>query len=291
MSAKRIVFPPQENTGSAHEADEPVDRDLFSGDVAGYAQQHAAGNTAAKARAVYASAGNEGAGRDLRGRQPFPDEMPSYDPSRSCNPLGDFPEDALFALQEDHDEDRREPREQPDRRAAAGAPAPLSDAELAALCRERICPACPEKKEADEQRLRAAADLDNAGKRLAREREEQARFASVAVLSAIIPSLDNLDLALQHAAPDAACKNFVTGVRMTRKLLGDALAAHGLEQIGQVGEEFDPAVHEAVGTEDFPDVAAGCVGKLLTAGYKLRERLLRPARVLVCKKHETDADG
>ncbi|MDR2604213.1 MAG: nucleotide exchange factor GrpE [Desulfovibrio sp.] len=217
--------------------------------------------------------------------------MPAYEPSRFFNPLGDFPEDALFALQEDHAGEQPEQQEQSEQHGAGDIPASLSDEKLAVLCRERICPSCPEKKEADEQRLRAAADLDNARKRLAREREEQVRYAAEAVLSALIPSLDNLDLALQHAAPDAACQNFVTGVRMTRKLMGDALAAHGLEQIGQVGEEFDPAVHEAVGAEDFPDVAAGCVGKLLTAGYKLRERLLRPARVLVCKKHEGGADG
>jgi molecular chaperone GrpE len=286
MSVKRTVFPPQKNTAFGYEADEPADRGDSHGHGDGSAQRHNAGN-ATRGRAAYASAGNGEAGRDPHGRQPFPDEMPSYEPSRFYNPLGDFPDDALFALQEDH---AGEQPEQPEERDADDAPAPLSDESAAAFCRERICPSCPEKKKADEERMRAAADLDNARKRLAREREEQVRFAAEAVLNALIPSLDNLDLALQHAAPDAACKNFVTGVRMTRKLMGDALAAHGLEQIGQVGEEFDPAVHEAVGTEDFPDIAAGCVGKLLTAGYKLHERLLRPARVLVCKKHEAGAD-
>ncbi|MDR1685709.1 MAG: nucleotide exchange factor GrpE [Desulfovibrio sp.] len=290
MSIKRTVFPPQKNTGFGHEADEPADRDTFPGHADGSAQQHITGS-AARGRAAYSAAGNGGSVRDPHARRPFPDEMPSYEPSRSYNPLGDFPDDALFALQEDRAGEPRELREQPEQHGTGDMQAPFSDEALATFCRERICPACPEKKEADEERLRAAADLDNARKRLAREREEHARFAAEAVLSGIIPSLDNLDLALQHAAPDAACKNFVTGVRMTRKLMGDALAAHGLEQLGQVGEEFDPAVHEAVGTEDFPDVAAGCVGKLLTAGYKLHERLLRPARVLVCKKHEAGAGG
>jgi molecular chaperone GrpE len=284
MSAKKTVFPLQKNTGVGPGADEPADRDAFPGDVAGSSQQHVTGNEA-RGRAAYSSAGDGGTSRDPYGRRLFPDEMPSYEPARSYNPLGDFADDALFALQEDYAGEQRE------QHGADAVPMPLSDEELAALCRERVCPACPAKKEADAERLRAAADLDNARKRLAREREEQAHFAAEAVLSALVPSLDNLDLALQHAAPDAACKNFVTGVRMTRKLMGDALAAHGLEQVGQIGEEFDPTVHEAVGTEDFPDIAPGCVGKLLTAGYRLHERLLRPARVLVCKKHEAGAGG
>jgi molecular chaperone GrpE len=274
MSAKRTVFPPQKNNaGVERDTGDASDGEFFSGEVAGSAQQSGAGH-ATRGRAAYASAG--GSGHDGLSRQrPFPDEMPSYEPSRSYNPLGDFPDDAFSALQDDQAGEQS---------GAEDIPASLADEKSAERCRDRICPACPEKKEAAEERLRAAAELDNARKRLAREREEQLRFAAETVLSALIPSLDNLDLALQHANPDAACKNFVTGVRMTRKLMGDALAAQGLEQIGQVGEEFDPAVHEAVGMEDFPEVAAGCVGKLLTPGYKLHERLLRPARVLVCKR-------
>jgi molecular chaperone GrpE len=161
----------------------------------------------------------------------------------------------------------------------------ILDAEtLAALCAERVCPGCPEKREADEVRLRALAELDNARKRLAREREEQARFASEAVLTAVIPSLDNLNLALQHAAPAEARTDFVTGVRMTRDLLLDALKQHGLQSVGEVGEVFDPARHEAVGVAASDEVPDGCVCSLLTAGYTLHGRLLRPAKVLVCKK-------
>lgn len=151
-------------------------------------------------------------------------------------------------------------------------------------CRKRVCPSCTVKKEADDAQLRALADLDNARKRLAREREEQVRFAAESILSDIIPSLDNLDLALQHAGSHEACKNFVVGVQMTRKLMQEALTKHGLIQVGSVGEEFNPALHEAVGTNNDPEVPSGHVCSLLSHGYSLNGRLLKPARVMVCKK-------
>jgi molecular chaperone GrpE len=155
---------------------------------------------------------------------------------------------------------------------------------LSAECQKRVCPACQVKKEADDARLRALADLDNAKKRLAREREEQVRFAAESVLTDIIPSLDNLDLALQHAGNDQACANLVVGVRMTRKLLQEALTKNGLRTVGDMGEEFDPAIHEAVGVVNSPDTPDGHVCSLLAYGYMLNDRLLRPARVMVCRK-------
>ncbi|MDR1945929.1 MAG: nucleotide exchange factor GrpE [Desulfovibrio sp.] len=280
MSARRTVFPPRNNNARPRR---DADEARAYGDLLFDADQPASqkdGKNAARGRAAYDSTG--GKGKDAGGenpRRPSPDEMPPYEASRSFNPLGDFPDDTLFPAPADREDD-----DEQQQLVDGDIPASLSDDTLAALCRERICPSCPEKKEVEEERLRAAADLDNARKRLAREREEQVRFAAEAVLTGIIPSLDNLDLALQYASPNAACKDFVVGVRMTRKLMGDTLAAQGLEQIGQVGDEFNPAVHEAVGTEDSPDVLEGHVCKLLTSGYKLRERLLRPARVMVCKK-------
>lgn len=159
----------------------------------------------------------------------------------------------------------------------------VTDDALRAECEKRICPSCQVYKQSEEQRLRALAELDNARKRLERERGEQIRFASEKVLNDILPSLDNLDLALQHANRDA-CKDFVVGVEMTRKLLQDALAKHGLTKVGEVGEEFNPALHEAVGMNADPNVENGHVCALLGSGYKLNDRLLRPARVMVCKK-------
>ncbi len=160
----------------------------------------------------------------------------------------------------------------------------MSDEELLAVCKPRLCGSCPVQKEADDSRLRALAEVDNARKRMAREKEEYVRYAGEAVLADILPSLDNLDLALQHATQEDVCKNFVVGVEMTKKLLLDALKKHGLERAGTVGEPFDPALHEAVGMTDDENVPDGHVCALLSCGYRLHSRLLRPARVVVCKK-------
>lgn len=160
----------------------------------------------------------------------------------------------------------------------------IDDDTLRAMCQMRVCPDCSMHKEAEEARLRAMAEIDNAKKRMGREREEQTRFAAQSILSDIIPSLDNLDLALQHAGNNEACTGFVSGVEMTRNLLLDALKKHGLTAVGAVGEKFDPALHEAVGMTDVPEVPHGYVCNLLSRGYTLRDRLLRPARVMVCQK-------
>lgn len=140
------------------------------------------------------------------------------------------------------------------------------------------------KKEAGEAKLRAMAEVDNIRKRLQREKEEAVRYAASSVLADILPSLDNLDLALEHAKGKEACKDFFIGVDMTRKLLLDALKKHGLEPVGCLGDEFDPNFHEAVGMNAHPDYADNHVCGLMSKGYKLNDRLLRPARVVVSKK-------
>lgn len=160
----------------------------------------------------------------------------------------------------------------------------ISDEELAEVCRVRLGYSPADRQETEEIRLRALADMDNARKRLAREKEEIQRYAGESVLSDILPALDTLDLALSHAPKDDVSKNFVIGVDMTRKMLLEALGRHGLTEVGQLGEPFDPATHEAIGAEAHPDYAPDTVCGLMSKGYKLKDRLLRPAKVMVCKR-------
>ena len=142
---------------------------------------------------------------------------------------------------------------------------------------------CPHCADAEKARLLALADLENARKRLAREKEDFVKYAGESILADIIPALDNLDLALAYAPEGKECRNFVVGVGMTRKLLLDALARHGLEQVGELGESFDPAKHEAMEMKPHPEYVSGQVCGLMNKGYRLKERLIRPARVMVCK--------
>ena len=137
------------------------------------------------------------------------------------------------------------------------------------------------KAEVEELRLRAAAEMENFKKRLTREHQEQMRYAAENVLSDLLPTLDNLDLALQYGSKHEACKDMLQGVAMTRKLLREAVTKHGLTPLGEEGEEFNPEVHEAVGFDARPDLASGAVARVLQRGYKLGDRLLRPATVMI----------
>nr|WP_321256116.1 nucleotide exchange factor GrpE [uncultured Pseudodesulfovibrio sp.] len=161
----------------------------------------------------------------------------------------------------------------------------LSQEELHALCLESVCPECDVFKEAEGIRLRALADAENVKKRLFRENEEMKKYAGESVLADLLPVLDNLDLALAHTGNlDDACKNFVIGVDMTRKLFLDAVKGHGLEAVPvSVGSDFDPEVHEAVGTVQEPKLADNQIAQIVQGGYLLKGRLIRPAKVMVNK--------
>ena len=155
------------------------------------------------------------------------------------------------------------------------APAAEHAATVESIIEERC------KAELNEMRLRNAAEMDNFKKRLSREHDEQMRYAAEKVLGDLLPTLDNLDLALRYGSKSEACKDMLQGVAMTHKLLLDAVEKHGLKPLGEEGEEFDPNVHEAVGFEDRPDFAPNSVARVLQRGFKLGDRLLRPAKVMV----------
>lgn len=161
----------------------------------------------------------------------------------------------------------------------------LSQDELNALCRQSVCPECDVFKEAEGVRLRALADAENVKKRLLRETEEIKKYAGESILADLLPVLDNLDLALAHTDNlDGACKNFVIGVDMTRKLFLDAVKGHGLEKVdAAVGGEFDPEVHEAVGTVQQGELGENQIAQIVQRGYVLKGRLIRPAKVMVNK--------
>ena len=159
----------------------------------------------------------------------------------------------------------------------------LSEEELKALCLEHVCPTCDVMAQAKEERLRALADSENFKKRLTRETDELKKFASEKVLSDLLPVLDNLDLALNHAQNIDACKDFVMGVDMTRKLFLETVGKHGLEAVGKAGDAFDPNFHEAMGMAQIAEFEDGSIAQVMQRGYVLKGRVIRPAKVMVNK--------
>lgn len=128
---------------------------------------------------------------------------------------------------------------------------------------------------------RTQADFENARKRISREQQEYKDFAVAEALKALLPILDSFDWAFQ--APANSLEEFRGGVDLIRKQLHETLGKLGLKPIAARGQPFDPHVHEAVEVVDDPNLPDNQVVEELQRGYKLRERLLRPAMVLVAR--------
>lgn len=133
--------------------------------------------------------------------------------------------------------------------------------------------------------LRLTADFDNFKKRAARERDETRRAATEAMLGKLLPVLDNFDMALAATSqPNVTVETLKVGVTMIHTQLRQLFSDNGVESVDAVGLPFDPAIHEAVSQQETADVPEGQVVQQLRKGYRLKDRLLRPATVVVAKK-------
>jgi molecular chaperone GrpE len=172
----------------------------------------------------------------------------------------------------------------------AGAPAEASAAEAApsetpeqriSVLEEMLREKTREATESYDRFVREVAEGENFKKRMQRDKAEAIRYANESMLRDLLPVIDNLEWALEHAG-DGGDSSIVEGVQLTLKLFKDVLEKHGATEIAIIpGTPFDPAVHEAVGMEAAPELAPNSVLRVQQKGYRLRERLLRPARVTV----------
>ncbi len=167
-------------------------------------------------------------------------------------------------------------------------------AENAALTPEQLEELKSRAVKADEnwdRLLRTTADFDNFKKRAAREKIESAQYASFTLIQKILPVLDNFEMALAAAQSAKGDKlaALESGVLMIQQQLKSALVETGLEEVNATGQPFDPNVHEAVSQHESAEVAEGNVLQQLRKGYKFKDRLLRPATVVVAKKPATSA--
>src|SRR6185503_14044563 len=134
--------------------------------------------------------------------------------------------------------------------------------------------------------LRTTADFENFKKRATREKQDAIKFANETLLQKLIPILDNFDMALSAAqsAQSDAVQSLQTGVNMIHQQFKNVMAEAGLEEVDANGKAFDPNLHEAVSQQETAEVPEGQVVQQLRKGYKLRDKLLRPATVIVAKK-------
>lgn len=143
------------------------------------------------------------------------------------------------------------------------------------------------RKKADErdayrnELLRAKADMDNFQKRMRRERPAWEEQAVRRFLRDLLPVADNLERALSHAG--AAAGELGQGVELTRQMLTQVLCDHGVVEIVAAGVPFNPEVHEAVSEVESVDEPTGTVVEVLEKGYRHKDAVLRPSRVLVSR--------
>ncbi|MBC8068040.1 MAG: nucleotide exchange factor GrpE [Deltaproteobacteria bacterium] len=138
-----------------------------------------------------------------------------------------------------------------------------------------------EVQAAKDKWLRAVADLENYKKRVKREVDEASTSAVQRLLPSFLPTMDNLERALEAAGPSSSVEQVVKGIQMVRDDFGNALRKHGIEAVPSVGVPFDPAIHDALQQVDSPDHAPGTVIREFERGYRMGERLIRPARVVI----------
>src|SRR5205085_1995175 len=135
-----------------------------------------------------------------------------------------------------------------------------------------------ENEELRDRYMRTLADYENYRKRADREKQDFFKYAMAGVLKDLLPVLDNFDRALEHAEEG---DDFHKGVALIYKQLADVLQRHGVRVINDSGVHFDPNIHEAVVTEENPELPTHTVTAILQKGYFLHDRLLRPALVKV----------
>ncbi|MFM2211218.1 MAG: hypothetical protein RL639_412 [Verrucomicrobiota bacterium] len=129
--------------------------------------------------------------------------------------------------------------------------------------------------------LRSNADQQNQQRRHQREREELRKYATAGLLEDLLPALDSLALGLESASTQADGRAVAEGFRMAIGQLRGILSGQGLVEVNPTGQPFDPARHEAVGSEASATVAEGTVLRVARAGWLLHDRVLRPAAVFV----------
>ncbi|TMJ36084.1 MAG: nucleotide exchange factor GrpE [Alphaproteobacteria bacterium] len=140
-----------------------------------------------------------------------------------------------------------------------------------------------------DQLLRTFADMDNLRKRMEREKAEATLYAASNFARDILSVSDNMDRALATAEADhlkeatEPVKNLVAGVEMTRRELLNVFERHGIKRVDPMGEKFDPHYHQAVFEVPTDDQPPGTVVQVMQAGFKIGERVLRPAMVGVAK--------
>ena len=128
---------------------------------------------------------------------------------------------------------------------------------------------------------RNAAELDNFRKRAARESQEARAYANADLMRSLFPILDNFEMGLEAARHESEKSMIFMGMNMVQRQIADFIRDMGVIEIEALGKPFDPNLHEAISQEIRPDLVDGIILRVTRRGYKLKDRLLRAASVVV----------
>jgi len=160
----------------------------------------------------------------------------------------------------------------------------ISEEDETTLLREQLEEALREKDQFRSMAQRAQADLANYKRRTAEERTDLRRTANSQLLLKSITFGDDLDRALALVPPDAVASGWLEGLQLVLRNLAHLLASEGVTKIDAEGQPFEPWEHEAVSYEESPGNEEGIVLRVVRDGYRLHDKVLRPAQVAVSKK-------
>ena len=152
--------------------------------------------------------------------------------------------------------------------------------------RGELTQALTDTKTHQEQYLRTLADMENLRKRTQRDKEELAKFANENFLREILPVIDNLERAVEHAEQAESNDGLFEGVQMTLTQFSQLLSRFGVGPVDAIGQAFDPAYHQAMGQMESYEHPINTVVQQMQKGYQLNNRLLRPAFVMLAKAPE-----
>ena len=142
-----------------------------------------------------------------------------------------------------------------------------------------------------EQYLRTLAEMENLRKRTQRDKEELAKYANESILREILPVIDNLERAVEHAEQAESNEGLFEGVQMTLTQFSQLLNKFGVEPVEALGQPFDPAYHQAMGQLESAEHPVNTVIQQMQKGYQLNKRLLRPAFVMLAKAPVAESEN
>jgi molecular chaperone GrpE len=225
--------------------------------------------------------------------RPGKKDLPKLPPAQPVDPWGSSGDEASGGTLAPSPELAEALREAAEAIPDPGARKPATESPESAAAESRIEDLSAELVETKDRLIRLQADFENYRRRAQREREEAVRYGSQNLFKDLLTTVDNLERAIDHArmGGGADLENLLQGVELVQKGLVGLMSTHGVEEIDALGKPFDPALHEAMAQAPDASQAPNTVLEVLQKGYKLRDRLLRPARVIISRPPEATAEG